>query len=481
MWPRKPKPEPATATEQRQGLFSTDFSGINPPSNQNVTVLRQAIPNAGEAMDSAVMLSDAGQVAGIPESQFGWYASQGFIGYQACAILAQHWLIDKACSMPARDAIRQGYEINCDNAEAIEVLKKSDKRHNINGVMSEFVRMGRVFGVRVAIFRVDSTDPEYYQKPFNIDGVTRGSYRGVSQVDPFWCSPILTNSSLIDPASQRYYEPEFWLIGGTKYHRSHLAIFIPNPVSDLIKPTYQYGGVSVPQRIYERVYAAERTANEAPQLAMTKRLTVLKVNAAAFYSDLQKAYNNLMEWVGLRDNFGVKVIDKENEDVSQFDVSLADLDSVIMTQYQIVAAIACVPATKLMGTTPKGFNSSGEYEEASYREELESIQTNDLTPLLERHHACALRSAGFDGVESSVDWNPLDSPTAEEWATINKTKADTAAVYAGIGAIDGVDVRGQITKDKTSDFYGLAEIDDSLPPTDEPELTDATAETTAAQ
>ncbi len=35
---------------------------------------------------------------------------------------------------------------------------------------------------------------------------------------------------------------------------------------------YNYFGVSVPERIYERVYASERTANEAPQLAMTKRL-----------------------------------------------------------------------------------------------------------------------------------------------------------------------------------------------------------------
>lgn len=475
MWPRKPKQEPATAPEQRQGLFSTDLSGLATPSQNNVQALVRAIPNAGEAMDSAHMLQDAGRVAGVPESQFGWYASQGFIGYQACAILAQHWLIDKACMMPARDAIRMGYEINCDDADAIEVLKKADKRHGINAAMREFVHMGRVFGVRVAIFRVDSTDPEYYQKPFNLDGVTKGSYRGISQVDPMWCSPILTSSSLTDPASQRFYEPEFWLIGGQKYHRSHLAIFVPHPVADLIKPSYQYGGVSVPQRIYERVYAAERTANEAPQLAMSKRLTVLKVNAAAFYSDLQKAYDNLLSWVGLRDNYGVKVIDKEAEDISQFDVSLADLDAVIMTQYQIVAAIACVPATKLMGTTPKGFNSSGEYEEASYREELESIQTNDLTPMLERHHAMALRSAGFVGVTSTVDWAPLDSPTAAEWATINKAKADTAAVYAGIGAIDGMDVRQQITQDKTSDFYGLAEIDESLPPLDEePEPEDGT-------
>ena len=199
MWPRKPKQEPATATEQRHGLFSTDLGGLAIPRQNNVQALARALPNAGEAMDSATALADAGRVAGVPEAQFGWYASQSFIGYQACAILAQHWLIDKACMMPSRDAVRMGYEINCDDAEAIELLKKADKRHNITGNMREFVHMGRVFGIRVAIFRADSTDPEYYQKPFNLDGVTKGSYRGISQVDPMWCSPILTSSSLSDP------------------------------------------------------------------------------------------------------------------------------------------------------------------------------------------------------------------------------------------------------------------------------------------
>ena len=62
-----------------------------------------------------------------------------------------------------------------------------------------------------------------------------------------------------------------------------------------------------------------------------------------------------MEWAGLRDNYGVKVIDKDAEDLTQFDTGLADLDVTIMTQYQLVAAIAGVPATKLLGTTPKGF------------------------------------------------------------------------------------------------------------------------------
>src|SRR5690606_24277106 len=47
----------------------------------------------------------------IPNQQLLWYANQTFIGYQLCAMLAQQWLISKACLMPAEDAVRKGYEI----------------------------------------------------------------------------------------------------------------------------------------------------------------------------------------------------------------------------------------------------------------------------------------------------------------------------------------------------------------------------------
>src|SRR5690606_34480427 len=60
----------------------------------------------------------------IPDAQLGWYASQSFIGYNACAAIAQHWLVDKVCLMPARDAIRQGYKLDCGDDETEARLRE---------------------------------------------------------------------------------------------------------------------------------------------------------------------------------------------------------------------------------------------------------------------------------------------------------------------------------------------------------------------
>lgn len=485
MFGRKGKEQQTVTLPEPVGFFSTDNSltvsqkvNVNPLA-QSIRVLPPAVE--GEAMDDANTASSLKwglTNPGIPDAQLNWYAGQGFIGYNVCAVMAQHWLVNKACAMPGRDAVRQGWDINVDDEsvdadEIAKMLKHCDKQMKVSKSMAEFIHMGRVFGIRVAIFMVDSTDPEYYEKPFNPDGVEPGSYRGISQVDPIWCVPELTSATLAEPQNLHFYEPTFWRIGGKRYHRSHLCVYVPFPVADILKPTYLYGGVSVPQRIYERVYAAERTSNEAPQLAMTKRLTVLKVNAAKFLANMEQATANLLAWCGLRDNYGVKVVDKESEDLTQFDTGLADLDATIMTQYQLVAAIASVPATKLLGTSPKGFGASGEYEESNYREELESIQANDLAHMLERHHLLCMRSyvapkLGITPVKTTVVWSPLDSPTAAEWATILKTRAETDNLYVQMGAIDGMDVREKIRADKDGDYHALAEIEETEELPEEP-------------
>jgi len=406
-------------------------------------------------------LQFASQWGGIPDAQLGWYASQGFIGYQLCAIIAQHWLVDKACTMPARDAVRVGYEITVTDGsevppEKLDALRKMDQRMNLDYHLEQFVRMGRVFGIRIALFNVESPDKDYYEKPFNPDGVKKNSYKGISQIDPFWMTPQFEANAIQNPAAMDFYEPTWWVIGGRKIHKTHLVIMRTSEVPDTLKPSYMYGGVSVPQRIYERVYAAERTANEAPMLAMTKRTTALHMDIAQAMAMQDKFEEKIAFWTHYRDNYGIKVLGTE-ETIEQFDTALGDLDETIMTQYQLVSAAAGVPASKLLGTTPKGFNSTGEYEEASYREELESIQTHDLTPMIMRHHLLCIRSEISPGAvfETGVEWNPLDSPTAEEIATVNKTKADTDVALINAGVIDGYDARARLINDESSGYNGI--------------------------
>lgn len=490
MWPfSKKKTEAAPAAAPRLSPYENSTAPRAPKETlaliaaANANIAKQPYQPPAIAMDGidGACGYEAPEVLqhGVPLSVLGWYAGQSFIGYSMCAIIAQHWLVDKACTMPARDAVRQGFSLltytdapgDEDPDEDLqgkieETIRREDRKHDLMHQMTEFVRLGRVFGIRIALFRIKGATPDFYANPFNIDGVGEGDYLGISQIDPQWCAPLLSEAGASDPASAHFYEPEWWLIRGVKYHRSHLVIFRNGELPDILKPSYMYGGISVPQRIYERVYAAERTANEAPQLALAKRSMYLKTDLAILLADPESAKNTLGQMAQYQDNYSIRVIDTDDE-YGQHDVSLADFDTVVMTQYQIVSAASNVPATKLLGTTPKGFNATGEHETQSYHEELETIQAHDLTRLVNRHHELVMRSVVEPEFTLSpseyrveIEWNPVDSPTAKEQAEINKLEADTDNVLVQTGAIDATDIRNRIRGTPSSGYSDLAKLED---------------------
>lgn len=431
------------------------------------TISAQDAAIAKTAMDDNVKSGFSLFQNTIPTVLLTWYAQQSFIGYQTSEIIAQHWLIDKACTMPAKDAARNGYEITVNDGtqvsdDVLDAIRKADVKYRLNYHLVEFARKNRIFGVRIAMFIIEypNIDPHYYEKPFNIKGIKPGSYKGITQIDPYWMTPELDYSAAADPASMFFYEPTWWRVNGLRVHRTHLVIIRNGEVGDILKPSYFYGGVSIPQKMYERVYAAERSANEAPMLLQTKRTGVT-------YTDISSAMVNQAEFqrrqqlmAFFRDNYQNRFLDMEKEKYEQHDTALADVDTVIMSQYQICAAIAEVPATKLLGTTLKGFNATGEFEEASYHEFLKSIQTHQMSPLLERHHLLLMVSEiapkfNIAPFSTTPVWNPLDSTTSKGKSENNKWKAETDSILVGAGILSPDEPRKRLANDPESGYNGL--------------------------
>ena len=265
----------ALTQKQRQAIIRNAFPVI-PHTTPVVSTVGQdgAIDNTQPAKNLFTVNQQQ-----IPDKLFAWYVSQSFIGYQACSLIAQHWLINRCCSLKGRDATRNGFDISFNEGVDVDPaihskIETLDKRFNLKKALTKADKFKNVFGISHTLFVVDSPDPDYYKKPFNPDGVTAGSYKGMKHVDPYWVTPLLTSEAVENPDSMEFYEPTYWVISGKKYHKSHFAILRGPEVSDILKPSYLYGGLPLTQLILERVYGAERTANEAPMLALTKRLVV---------------------------------------------------------------------------------------------------------------------------------------------------------------------------------------------------------------
>lgn len=436
---------------------------------------RPVIAGTGDVDEGAWDDLKAGYQIGQPnmsDALFQWYGTQSFIGHQTCAILAQHWMIDKICRVPARDAIRHGFEIMNEvgedslDDEVMEAYALYDKRFKLMKHLLDFGTKGRMFGIRIAIPIVESIDPDYYEKPFNADGIAPGSFKGWTQVDPYWTAPILSADAAGKPDAQDFYEPTWWLINGKRYHRTHLCIFRTAQVADLLKPSYLYSGVPIPQKIMERVYAAERTGNEAPLLAMTKRLLTYKVaDVESLMANKNKFDEGMAFMMEARDNYGAKVMGAD-DDIQQFDTSLADLANVIEGQYKLACAAGDAPVNKIMGTSVGGLSNEGSYDESSYHETLESLQTHEYQPFIERHHLLVRKSYiepkfGNRGrANTTISWMPLDSPTALEYAQINETNARADLALVQTGAISDADVNERLRNDKNSGYATIRPIEE---------------------
>lgn len=438
---------------------------------------------AGVAMDAACpvgKLNNAYNICNpVNDIIYTHFAVQGFIGFQACAILCQNWLINKACYLPAEDAIRPAYELSyvtTDEEEKIDkdfltkIIDESNdlKGFNIKKVCETFATKKRVYGQILAYPIVEGAN---YEQPFNIDSITENSYRGMTVIDPVWYTPILDEEAVSNPQSLRYMKPTYFQMpDGKKIHHSWCIFGVNGEVSDVLLPTYRFGGYPIPQLIYERVYCAEKTANEAHMLAQSKRLLIADINVKSYMTNPNNTVKELEALTQFRDNWGI-MTKRPGDSVQQIDTSLTDLDDVIMTQYQLVAASSRVQATKLLETQPKGFNSTGDYEDKQYKLTLVGIQNTDYIPILDFHYALLSKSKYGITRDYTITFKEIDTPTELERAQINQTKAQTDSVYVQSGILSPDEVRDNLIKNPNS---GYNDIQGELPEeefnfTDEPE------------
>lgn len=482
--PEQPK------VKKRSSLFSTHAGDAGTPAQKRAiseSLVQQWIAymkaNAPKPVladgtldddDSGSYIKDAWQLAqpNIPDEMFQWFATQTYVGAQMCAIVSQHWMVKKICLVPARDAIRNGFEIINEVGEKsldddiVAAYTRYDKKFGLSRHLLDYAYKGRKFGIRIAIPIIESPDPEFYEKPFNPDSIRPGSFKGWTQVDPYWTAPQLDGESASQPDSPYFYEPTWWQINGRRYHRTHLCIFRTEQPDDLLKPSYLYGGIPVPQAVMERVYAAERTGNEAPLLVLTKRLYGLKVEDVEALMLNKDKFDRTMGFMQEgRDNYGVRVMGADDE-MEQFETSLTDLWTTIEGEYALACAAGDAPVNKIMGTTANGLSNEGSYDKSSYHETLESMQTHELTPLVERHHLLVKLSYiipkfGARGqADTTISWMPLDTPTAKEYAEINELNARADLSLIQTGAISDADVNERLRNDKNSGYSTIRAIEE---------------------
>ncbi len=223
----------------------------------------------------------------------------------------------------------------------------------------------------------------------------------------------------------------------------------------------------MPQLLYEAVYAAQKTGNEAPMLAMSKRLNYIECNTNAYLLNQDKMQKELTLISWLRNNFGFLAI-KKDQKIGQLDTALTDFDSVVMLQYQICAAISGIQAVKLLETSPKGWQSSGSIEQANYKALLQSIQNEDCLPILDLHYKLLAKSEFDIDVDLKCVYGEIDTPTEKERAEIRELNSRTDMNYINAGVVSPEEIRDVLREDENSGYNTLSEEMEGEPVENDP-------------
>ena len=416
------------------------------------------------------------------------FQSRIWITYTGCAIIATHEFVNRACMIPAEDAIAHGYKVTCastkhehdkehDAAEE-DFLKEIKKAADKMGLNEACVRLNykkKVFGVGIAIpwveFREDYRSPSdttgatpySYADPYDPKAVKPGSFLGFAVVDPHWLTYQWDKLSRTDPSYPHFLTPTWIKVADKRIHRSWVIRCVNSELPDIFKPVYLYGGLSLTQMIYERVWAADKLANEAPLLAMTKRLLIADGNLEQLQSDPARTNKFFNAINFFRDNFSI-FVKKPSSNVTQLDTNLSELTPLTMSQYQLVAAIAQIPVTKLLKNVPSGLQATGQYEWDDYAQSLKAIQNNDYTPLCKMFYElyCASNYPDKDDLRLDIEWNPIDVPKESEVAQMSSQTAQFVAHLINTGLIDIAEGRSMLRKTNLPAFQTI--------PTDIPEI-----------
>lgn len=399
--------------------------------------------------------------------------SNRFPGYPYLAELLQIAEYRKMDATLAEEMTREWIKLISvkagDRAKKIEQLTDELKRLNLRGEIQRALELEAGFGrchlyieTKVGATKnlVASDDPAELRSQLMPDPrkVAKGGLVAVRYVEATWCYPGVYNST--DPLKANYYVPEQWYVMGKLVHHSRLRTLISNPVPDLLKAAYSFGGVSLNQLAEPYVNNWLRTRQSVSDIIHCFSTSGLATDLEAFLAegcDVNSMGQRAKAFNFFRDNKGMFFIDKDSEEFFQFNVPLGSLDHLQAQAQEHMSAVSGIPLVKLLGITPSGLNASSDGELRVYYDFILSRQEKVLRQHLKFVIELAQVSL-WGAVDDGIDFVfvPLYQLSEEEKATMQKTEADRDQVYTTMGAITPDEVRQRLATGEDSPYAGLS-------------------------
>jgi uncharacterized protein len=416
-----------------------------------------------------------------------------FPGYPYLAELTQISEYRAPCETIATEMTRKWFELQSrkgakkkpkDDAEADGQTDKGDKTDKIAQIMARFEELkvrelfkraallDAEFGRAQIYINVDDADDRVRQLPLELtpESIKKGSLKSIACIEPYWSTPYSWNSMY--PERADFYKPTSWYIMGRKTHSSRLLTFIGREVPDLLKPAYNFSGISMIQLGELSVNMWLRTRKAVNDLINNFSIPVLSTNLNATLEDGAPEGSGLVDrlqaFTLTRNNQAIAAIQKDEEEIAFAEATLASLDKLQAQSQEHMAAVWHTPLIKIFGVVPTGLNATGEGEIQVWYDWTNAYQISLFGPNLDALlKVVQLDLFGAIDDDLVVHWVTLDEPTQKELSEIRKSDADMDSGNITAGIISPDEARERLRSDPDSGYTNLV---GPAPEPEEPEM-----------
>jgi phage-related protein (TIGR01555 family) len=460
--PTVPQKSPTQAMKRALMTMATDGQigavryayDVKPP-----TIVTGVVPDG----ERPAIAMDEGMNASIYQIAQNAIPGGGFAGYPYLSMLSCRAEYRNMASAMATELTREWIKFSSaqnegdDSNDKIKAIEAEFKRLNVQSIISQAAQHDCFFGRAHIWLELRDQDAEV---PLVLSSHTipKGSLKRIKTVEPVWTTPATYNSN--DPTAVDFFAPPEWFMLGRRVHASRLLTIITRPVADILKPAFNFGGLSLTQIAEPYVDNWLRTRQSVSDLLNNFSITALATSMDQILQGEDDAGGLLARaklFTSMRSNQGLMLLDKGKEELVQINTPLSGLHELQSQAQEQLCAVSRMPAIILTGISPSGLNASSDGEIRVFYDWITAQQNaywrDPLETILK---VVQLSLFGEIDPDITLDFVPLYQLTDAERADLRLKNAQTDDIYVNnIGAVSGAEVRDRLASDPESGYRGL--------------------------
>ena len=344
--------------------------------------------------------------------------------------------------------VKAGYALKSNALNFSSVEDKTFYLAKLEAKVKKAFKWSLVFGRGIIVIN-DGTDLS-----LPLEDVIRGNVK----FDVFSGDMISVTSYEMDLSGSRYLQPEFYNVRGYNFHYSRVIDLTYVEVTDQDAPTYNYGGLSEYELIYNQI------VNDG--IVERASASILEKNSSLFYKIKgfktaleNKQESNLVKFYKMAEDrrsiHGAGLIDSEDDvvNVSQSLTNLKEADDISLRR---IALVTGIPLPMLVGESVVGLNSAGTQEKTSFNEMIELLQQDYLVaPLNALFGKLGMSTVSF---KDNQNVTPLEKVEYETKVIDNAVKLNDMG-YDAETYMKEHGVQGKSKDDFTSEFTLLDDVE----------------------